>query len=143
MSPAALAGDAITLRALTRAADLLHEQARHAPEFTAIAEVLSSSLAQAEDAAGNGKSKIAKRFAKHHATIFRTRCGEHRITLIRHPIECAAINNETANRIAVAAQKLCRGMHDNVGAMFEGAHEIGRGECVVDDQRHAGALGNF
>ncbi len=42
--------DGGALRALNRAADLLQEQARHAPEFSAIAEVLSSSLAQAEDA---------------------------------------------------------------------------------------------
>ena len=33
-------------------------------------------------------------------------------------------------------------MHDDVGAVFEGPHQVGRRHCVVDDERDAVLLGD-
>ena len=44
-------------------------------------------IAQTQDAASNGKGKIAKGLAEHHAIIFRPWAAQHGIALIGHPIE--------------------------------------------------------
>ena len=46
-------------------------------------------------------------------------------------------------RIAVAAEVLGQRMHDDVGAVLEGAAQVGRGHGVVDDDRHAVLVGDF
>ena len=48
-----------------------------------------------------------------------------------------------ADRRAVPADELGRGVDDDVGAMFERAAEIRGGEGVVDHQRHAGLVGDL
>ena len=40
------------------------------------------------------------------------------------------------------AEKLGQRMHDDVGAMLDGAGEVGRGQRVVDDEGHACLLGD-
>jgi hypothetical protein len=42
----------------------------------------------------------------------------------------------------VAAEELGQRMHDDVGAVLERLAQVGRRQRVVDDQRHAGALGD-
>jgi hypothetical protein len=42
----------------------------------------------------------------------------------------------------VAAEKLRQRVHDDVGAVLDRLAQIGRGQRVVDDERHAGALGD-
>ena len=43
----------------------------------------------------------------------------------------------------MAAEVFGEGVHDDVGAVLEGAAQEGRGHGVVDDQRHAVAVGDF
>ena len=42
----------------------------------------------------------------------------------------------------MAAEELGQRMHDDVGAVLDGADQIGRGERVVDDEGDAGLLGD-
>ena len=43
----------------------------------------------------------------------------------------------------MAAEKFGRRMDDHIGAILEGPDQIGRGQRIVDDERHAGALGDL
>ena len=92
-------------------------------------------VAQAEHAAGDGEAEIAEGLGEHHAVVFRPRRREHGIARVAEPIERAAIDDDAAHRIAVAAEELRRGMDDDVGAVLGGAHQVGRRQRVVDDQR--------
>ena len=56
--------------------------------------------------------------------------------LVLGPRELAGVDDRAADRGAMAAQVLRQGMHDDVGAMLEGAAQVGAGYRVVDDQRH-------
>ena len=60
----------------------------------------------------------------------------------RRPIEAAAVDDQPAQRIAVAAEEFGCRMHDNVGAELERPAEIGRRQGVVDHQWHAGFMGD-
>ena len=100
-------------------------------------------IAQAQNAAGNGETEIAKGFPQNHAAIFRTRLRQHRITARFDEIERAAIDNQTADGIAMATQKFGCRMDDNIGPVLEGADQIGRGHRIVDNQRHTGFMGNI
>src|SRR5579863_5483964 len=42
----------------------------------------------------------------------------------------------------MAAEKLGRRMDDQIGAPFEGAAQIGRGESVINNQRDSGVMGD-
>ena len=99
-------------------------------------------VAQAEHAAGDGEGEIAEGLAEHHVVVFRPRCGEHRIAVRRHPVELAAVDDDAADGIAVAADELGHRVEDDVGAVLEGPAEIGRGQRVVDDERHPCPLGD-
>ena len=59
------------------------------------------------------------------------------------PVKIAAIDNGAAHGIAMAAHELCERMDHDVGAMLDRLAQIGRGQRVVDNERNAGALGNF
>ena len=58
----------------------------------------------------------------------------------RLPVEAAAVDDRAADGDAVAAEPFGDGMHDDVGAELDRAAQIGRGERVVDQQRHAGRV---
>ena len=49
------------------------------------------------------------------------RLREHRIALVRDPVERAAVDDQAADRIAVSAEELGRRMDDDVGAVLERA----------------------
>ena len=53
------------------------------------------------------------------------------------PGEAAAVHDHASDGRAVPADELGRRMDDDVGAPVQGPAEVGRGEGVVDDQRHA------
>ena len=53
------------------------------------------------------------------------------------PVEAAAVDQDAADRDAVAAQPLGRRMQHEVGAVLERPAEAGRGEGVVDQERQA------
>ena len=48
-----------------------------------------------------------------------------------------------AHRIAVTAEELGQRVDDDVGAVLDRAQQIGRRHGVVDDQRHAGVMGDL
>ncbi len=52
-------------------------------------------------------------------------------------VERAAVDQHAADRRAVPADELGGGVHDDVGAVLEGADQPRRGHGVVDDERHA------
>ena len=94
-------------------------------------------IAQAEHAAGDGEGEIAEGLVQHDAAIFGARLRQHRIVAGFRPVEGAAVDDHAAHRIAVAADELGQRMDDDVGAVLDRPHQIGRGQRVVDDQRQA------
>ncbi len=76
-------------------------------------------VAQAENAAGDREGEIAERLLQLDAVIFRPRLGQHRIFAARGPVERAGIDDDAAERIAVAAEKLGQRVHDDVGAVVD------------------------
>ena len=99
-------------------------------------------IAQRQHAAGNGEGKIAERLGERDAVIAGAGGGQCRIAPGFQPVERAAIDDGAAKRVAMAAEKLRQRMHDDIGAILDRPHQIGRGERVIDDQRHAGFLGD-
>ena len=53
------------------------------------------------------------------------------------PVECATVNDDSAERSAVSADELCCGVHHDVCSVFDGADEEWCAEGVVDDERYA------
>ena len=100
-------------------------------------------IAQRQHAAGDGEGEIAERLVQHDAVIFRPRLAQHRIAPLARPVEGAGIDDEAADRIAVAAEKFGQRMHDDVGAVIDRLAQIRRSQRVVDDVGHAGALGDL
>ena len=97
-----------------------------------------SEVAQAEHTAGDRKGEIAEGLLDLDAVIFRAGLAQHRIFAILRPVEGAGIDDDAGDRVAVAAQKLRRRMHDDVRTMLDRADQVGRRQRVVDDQGHAG-----
>ncbi len=56
-------------------------------------------------------------------------------------VEGARVDDGARDRGAVAAEVLRRRVHDDVGAPLDGTDEVGRGDGVVDDERHAVLVG--
>ena len=79
---------------------------------------------------------------QHDTAIFGARLRQHRILARLRPVEGAAIDDGAADRIAVAADEFGQRMHDDIGAVFDRPHQIGRGQRVVDDQRQAMLAGD-
>ena len=93
--------------------------------------------------AGDGEGEIAEGLVQHDAAIFGARLRQHRIFAGFRPVEGAAIDDDAADRIAVAADEFRQRMHDDVGAMLDRPHEIGCRQRVVDDQRDAVLVGEI
>jgi len=81
--------------------------------------------------------KVSARTTPEYSAAERSAAGSG----IASPFERAAVDDEAADRIAVAAEKLRGRMDDDVGTMFEGPDQIGRRQGIIDDQWHFGALG--
>src|SRR5499427_8845290 len=73
-----------------------------------------------------------------HAT-FGARLGQHRIAALARPVEGAAVDDQAADRVAVAAEEFGQRVHHDVGAVVDRLAQVRRRQGVVDDQRHAGA----
>ena len=100
-------------------------------------------IAQAEHAAGDREGEIAERLVQHHAAGIPGRGSrQHRIAVVGDQSKRAAVDDQAADRIAVAAEEFGQRMDDDVGAVVDRPAQIGRRQRVVDDQRHAGALGD-
>jgi hypothetical protein len=99
-------------------------------------------VAQTQHAARDREGEIAKGLLNLEPVIFRSRLAQHRIFVVFRPIEGAGIDDDAAERIAVAAEEFGQGVHDDIGAMVDGTDQIGRRQRVVDDQRHARLVGD-
>jgi hypothetical protein len=70
------------------------------------------------------------------------------LVVVREPgrvlreVEGAAVDDGAADRGAVAAEVLRRGVHDDVGAVLERPDEVRRRDRVVHDERHARGVGD-
>ena len=60
--------------------------------------------------------------------------------LVLRPRELAGVDDRAADAVAVAAEVLGQRVHDDVGAVFERAAQVGARHRVVDDQRDAVAV---
>ena len=76
----------------------------------------------------------AERLVELQTVIRRRGIGDHRKAPVR-PVERSRLHDHPADARAMAADEFGRGVDDDVGAPFDRAAEIGRGEGVVDDQR--------
>src|SRR2546423_3089972 len=63
--------------------------------------------------------------------------GQRRIFAALSPIELAAVDDQSGNRIAMATEKLRSRMYDDVGTPLDRPNEVGRGEGVIDDEWNA------
>ena len=63
--------------------------------------------------------------------------------LVLRPGKLATIHNGASHTVAMTGQILGERMHDDVGTMVDGAHEVGAGHGVVHDQRHPMRMGDL
>ena len=101
-------------------------------------------VAQRHHPATADKGRRAEGFGVGHAVVGRVRGIEQREACsVRCPRECARIDHDAADAGAVAAHVFGQRVHDDVGAVLERPAEDRRGHGVVDDQRHAMAVGSI
>ncbi len=97
------------------------------------ARVAQQHRAHAADVGGR-----AERVAPDDAVVARVGLGQPgEALLVRDPVELPGVDDDAADRRAVAADELRERVHDDVGALVEGARADRRGDGVVEDQRHA------
>ena len=100
-------------------------------------------IAQAQHAAGDGEGEVAEGLGQLHAVVAGVGVDQRlEAVLGAEPVEGAAVDDHAADGVAVPAHELGERVHDDVGAVVLGAAQVGRGQRVVDDQRHAGLLGD-
>ena len=69
-----------------------------------------------------------------HAVISDFRTVEHVVTLgIIAPGKLSAVDNHSTKRCAVSSHEFRHGMHNNIGTIFNGSQEDGRGNRIVDN----------
>ena len=96
-------------------------------------------VAQAQHPAGDGEGEIAEGLVQHDAVVLGPRLAQHRVAVLARPVERAGVDDQPADRVAVAAEEFGERMNDDVGAVIDRLAEVGRRQRVVDDERHAGA----
>ena len=100
-------------------------------------------VAQAHDARGDGEGEVAERLGELHAVVGRVRLDQRLVAVLgAQPIERAAIDDDAADRVAVPADELGQRVHDDVGAVLLRLAQVRRRQRVIDDERHAGLLGD-
>ena len=99
-------------------------------------------IAQAEHTAGDSEGKITESLLDPDAVIFRPRFAEHWIFIVLRPVEGAGIDDDAADRVAMAGKEFGQRMHDNVRAVINGADQVRGCQRVIDDQGHAGVAGD-
>ena len=100
-------------------------------------------VAQENRADVGDERRWADRVRKGHAMVARIRISNRRIMPARLPVELAGIDDNAAERRAVTADELRRGMHNDVRAVLNRANQVGRAERVVNHQRKAVPMGDF
>ena len=99
-------------------------------------------VAQSFDPALEDKGERTEGFGEDHAVIAGAWFREHG-ELAVGPVELARVDDDTADRGAVAADELGRGVDDYIRAELDGAAQIRRGKGVVDHQRDTRFVGNL
>lgn len=94
-------------------------------------------VAQENRADVGDERRRADRVCEGNAVVTRIRISNRRIMPARLPIELAGIDDDAAERRAVTADELRRGMHNDVRAVLNRANQVGRAERVVN---HRGRL---
>ena len=96
-------------------------------------------VAQENGADVGHKSGLARGLHERDAVVAGVRCGELRIAGAGSPVERTGVDDDAAERRAVAAEELRGGVDDDVRAERD---PVGRAERVVDDERQAVAVGD-
>ena len=99
-------------------------------------------VAQENRADIGDERRRADRIREGHAMVARIRISNRRIMPARLPVELAGIDNDAAERRAVTADELRRGMHNDVRAVLNRANQVGRAERVVNHQRQIVPMGD-
>ena len=92
-------------------------------------------IAQAFGARPHDEGGLAELLVEDDAVIAGIGLGQHRKLARGTPVEPAAVDNDAADRDAVAADPFGRRVHHDVGAELDRPAEIGRRKGVVDQQR--------
>ena len=101
-------------------------------------------VAQRHDAGAADVGSGAERLGIDDAVVGNVRLVEAlELGFVLGPRELAAIDDDAADAVAVAAEVLGQGMDDDVGAVLERAAQVGRWHGVVDDDRHAMPVSDF
>ncbi|MBG9886966.1 hypothetical protein ABE10_10490, partial [Bacillus toyonensis] len=101
-----------------------------------VAEQLHAGLDDVRESVAHGR-RVAG------AVIRGVRLGETGELLhVLRPGESSAVDHDAADRGAMAAEELGDRVHDDVSAVLERTDEVGGGDRVVDDQRHAVRMGD-
>ena len=88
------------------------------------------------------KCRRAACLGKRQAVITRVRSGQLRELARRAPVKTSALDDDTAECRAVAAQKFGGRVHYNICAVLDGPDQIGRAKGIVHHQRDAVAMGS-
>ena len=88
-------------------------------------------------ACAHDKGSRTEFFTEDDAVIARIGRGQRRKFSGFIPIEMTAIDNDSSDGDAVAADPFGDGVHHDVGTEFDRAREIGRRKRIVDQQRYA------
>ena len=97
-------------------------------------------VAQAFGARPHDEGGLAELLVEDDAVIAGIGFGQLRKFSRRAPVEAAAIDDDAADRDAVAADPFGRRVHDDIGAKLDRPAEIGRRKRVVDQQRNFGVM---
>ena len=97
-------------------------------------------IAQAFGAGAHDEGGLAELLVEDDAVIAGIGLGQDGKFAGRVPVEPAAVDDDAADRDAVAAEPFGRGVHHDVGAEFDRAAEERRRKGVVDQQRNFGVM---
>ncbi len=100
-------------------------------------------IAQALGARPHDEGRRAEFLAEDDAVIAGIGLGDGGELARGLQVEPAAVDDDAADRDAVAADPFGDGMHHDVGAELDRPAEIGGCEGVVDQERNAGGMGDF
>ena len=98
-------------------------------------------VAQPDRLVADGEREIAEGLEEAQAVIGLGRLAQQRELAVA-PVEPAALDDGAADRVALAAQIFGHRVDDDVGPPFQRLAEVGGGQGVVDDQRHAVGVGD-
>ena len=101
----------------------------------------SAAIAQQHGAGPRDEGPVGEFLGEDKALVGRLGRTELRIApCMRHPVEAAAVHDQSTQHIAVSANGLGGRVHDDVRSPVKGPQQQRRGHGVVHHQRHAGRM---